>query len=102
MTGSGLGGSTRINGDQYTCGVPAQFNFWDEIGKHSGWSYPELKPFFNRSETFIGDDSREFHGSDGMRQYLPIIYDFYEVTGLGPVEVRSFSDFQYKSSSKLV
>ncbi|KAJ7354390.1 GMC oxidoreductase-domain-containing protein [Mycena albidolilacea] len=38
----GLGGTTCINGGQYTLGVPAEYNAWSEEGR-PGWSYDDLK-----------------------------------------------------------
>ncbi|KAI6031099.1 GMC oxidoreductase [Pisolithus microcarpus 441] len=67
VTGLGLGGCTRINGCQYTCGVPAEFDAWSRDGR-KGWSYAELKPFFKKSETWIGRDRREHHGHSGPLQ----------------------------------
>ncbi|KAI5998268.1 GMC oxidoreductase-domain-containing protein, partial [Pisolithus albus] len=67
VTGLGLGGCTRINGCQYTCGVPAEFDAWSRDGR-KGWSYAELKPFFKKSETWLGRDRREHHGHSGPLQ----------------------------------
>lgn len=72
VTGLGLGGCTRINGCQYTCGAPAEFDSWSRDGRH-GWSYAELKPFFKKSETWLGRDRREYHGYSG-----PLYVESYE------------------------
>ncbi|KAI6109389.1 hypothetical protein EDD16DRAFT_1706510 [Pisolithus croceorrhizus] len=77
VTGLGLGGCTRINGCQYTCGVPAEFDAWSRDGR-TGWSYAELKPFFQRSETWLGRDRREYHGH------------------CGPLSVASYEGYYYK------
>lgn len=61
--GLGLGGSTRINGGQYTCGVPAEYNSWSQL---KGWSYADLKPYFNKFETWIGSEPQGFHGVNGV------------------------------------
>ncbi|KAI0052729.1 GMC oxidoreductase [Auriscalpium vulgare] len=79
ISGRGLGGTTRINGSQYTCGVPAEYNAWSQDGR-AGWSYKELKPYFDKSERWIGPSPREYHGSNG------------------PVQVRSFDSYHFKSS----
>ncbi|KAI0316861.1 GMC oxidoreductase-domain-containing protein [Amylostereum chailletii] len=81
ITGLGLGGSTRINGGQYTCGIPAEYNAWRRDG-NEGWAYNDLKPFFNKSESWIGPVAREFHGSNG------------------PLQVRSFEGFYYPSAER--
>ncbi|EKM54661.1 uncharacterized protein PHACADRAFT_68181, partial [Phanerochaete carnosa HHB-10118-sp] len=49
VTGRGLGGTSRINGMHYTRGVPGDYNAWAESGRQ-GWSYEELKPYFERAE----------------------------------------------------
>ncbi|TCD65457.1 hypothetical protein EIP91_002671 [Steccherinum ochraceum] len=64
ISGLGLGGSTRINGGQYTCGVPGEYNAWAQDG-NVGWAYNDLKQFFKMSETWIGPVPREFHGAHG-------------------------------------
>lgn len=66
ITGRGLGGSTRINGGQYICGVPGEYNAWAQAG-NIAWSYEELKVFFKRSKKWLGTVSREFHGTEGER-----------------------------------
>ncbi|KAI6124282.1 hypothetical protein EV401DRAFT_1856874, partial [Pisolithus croceorrhizus] len=58
------GGCTRINGCQNTCGVPAEFDAWSRNGR-KGWFYAELEPFFQRSETWLGRDRREYPGHCG-------------------------------------
>lgn len=63
-TGLGLGGTTRINGMQYTCGVPAQFNSWAQEGRQ-GWAYNDLKPYFDKSEQWTGPVPNEYHGLNG-------------------------------------
>ncbi|KAF8516800.1 hypothetical protein JB92DRAFT_2909313 [Gautieria morchelliformis] len=81
ICGLGLGGSTRINGGQYTCGVPAEYDAWCQDGR-TGWSYADLKPYFNKSEHWIGPAPREFHGLNG------------------PLHVRSFADYHYACSER--
>ncbi|KAJ6574312.1 hypothetical protein B0H19DRAFT_1124170 [Mycena capillaripes] len=81
ISGLGLGGTTRINGGQYTLGVPAEYNAWSEEGR-PGWSYEELKPYFTKSETWVGPVPEEWHGSTG------------------PVTVRSYEDFYFGCSKE--
>ncbi|KAG6333191.1 hypothetical protein ID866_5895 [Astraeus odoratus] len=77
VTGLGLGGSTRINGMQYTCGVPAEYNSWNRSGR-VGWSYNELKDFFKKSQTWFGPVPQEYHGLNG------------------PLHVQSYEGYNYK------
>ncbi|KAJ7459456.1 hypothetical protein B0H11DRAFT_2316748 [Mycena galericulata] len=84
ITGLGLGGSTRINGGQYTCGSPAECNSWTQDGRR-GWGYEDLKPYFLKSETWLGPVPKEWHGASG--KYCPL-------------KVRSFEDYEYGSSAK--
>ncbi|KAF7376886.1 FAD/NAD-P-binding domain-containing protein [Mycena sanguinolenta] len=79
INGHGLGGTTRINGGQYTLGVPAEYNAWSEEGR-PGWSYTDLKPYFTKSETWVGPVPEEWHGSTG------------------PLTVRSFEGYFYGCS----
>jgi len=81
VCGVGLGGTSRVNGDQYTCGVPAQYNAWSDQGR-VGWSYDEIKPYFLKSERWSGPVPEEYHGLNG------------------PVEVRSFEHYHYESSRR--
>ncbi|KAJ7204774.1 hypothetical protein GGX14DRAFT_368399 [Mycena pura] len=81
ITGLGLGGSTRINGGQYTCGPPAEYNAWSEEGRR-GWGYEDLKPYFFKSETWLGPAPEKWHGANG------------------PLKVRSFENYEYGSSEK--
>ena len=64
ITGRGLGGTSRINCNVYTCGAPAQYNAWSEQGR-KGWSYNEMKPYLLGSQHWVGVSSQEHHGSDG-------------------------------------
>ncbi|KAJ7698899.1 GMC oxidoreductase-domain-containing protein [Mycena rosella] len=64
ITGRGLGGTTRVNAGQFTCGVPAEYNAWSEDGR-PGWGYHDLKPYFAKSQTWLGPVPEEYHGSSG-------------------------------------
>ncbi|KAH9829469.1 GMC oxidoreductase-domain-containing protein [Rhodofomes roseus] len=81
VCGVGLGGTSRINGGQYTCGVPAQYNAWSDQGR-VGWSYDEFKPYFLKSERWTGPVPQEYHGLNG------------------PLEVRSFEGYHYECSRR--
>ncbi|KIM64127.1 GMC oxidoreductase [Scleroderma citrinum Foug A] len=77
VTGLGLGGCTRINGAQYTSGVPAEYNSWKNAGR-IGWSYDDLLPFFKKSESWFESIPQEYHGHSG------------------PLHVRSYEEYNYK------
>ncbi|KAJ7288042.1 hypothetical protein C8J57DRAFT_1641067, partial [Mycena rebaudengoi] len=80
ITGMGLGGSTRINGGQYTCGAPAEYNAWG-----GWWAYQDFKKYLFKSETWVGPVPQAWHGSNGKSS---------------PLTVRAFEDYQYGSSEK--
>lgn len=67
ITGRGLGGTSRINGMQYTRGVPGDYNAWAESGRQ-GWSYNELKPYFERAEGYWSPDTQTHYGTKGPLQ----------------------------------
>jgi choline dehydrogenase len=54
-----LGGSSSINGMMWVRGHPRDFDGWAQQGAR-GWSWPEVLPYFRRSETAPG-------GGDGLR-----------------------------------
>ncbi|VDC06928.1 unnamed protein product [Peniophora sp. CBMAI 1063] len=84
ISGKGLGGSTRINAGQYTCGVPGEYNAWSRMGaEFAGWSYEGLKPYFKKHERWIGPSPKEFHGADG------------------PLQVRSWDEYHYGSAERM-
>ena len=60
-TGRTLGGSSSINGHVYNRGQRADFDIWAQKG-NAGWSYDDVLPYFNRSESRPGADGR---GQDG-------------------------------------
>ncbi|TCD61097.1 hypothetical protein EIP91_009034 [Steccherinum ochraceum] len=82
ISGLGLGGSTRINGCMFTCGSAGEYNAWAQEG-NEGWGYQDLKPFFKKSEKWIGSEPREFHGADG------------------PLPVSWSEHFEYKSAEEM-
>ncbi|EKM83224.1 hypothetical protein AGABI1DRAFT_69471 [Agaricus bisporus var. burnettii JB137-S8] len=52
VRGSGLGGTSRINGMFYSRGLPKEYDFWAESGCE-GWSWKEVERFFRKSENFL-------------------------------------------------
>jgi choline dehydrogenase len=66
--GRALGGSSSINGFNYTRGQIEDFDQWAALG-NPGWSYREVLPYFRRTERRIGEHDPAIRGSDGL---LPI------------------------------
>ena len=52
--GRGLGGSSSINGLIYVRGQPDDYDRWSALG-NKGWSWNEVLPYFERSQTSISD-----------------------------------------------
>ncbi|MEU3188280.1 GMC family oxidoreductase N-terminal domain-containing protein [Streptomyces sp. NPDC006923] len=61
--GSGLGGSTDINGMVFVRGHRSGYDVWPDEGAQ-GWGFEGLLPFFKRSENAIGRDAGA-RGTDG-------------------------------------
>ena len=69
--GKTLGGSTSINGLIYNRGHREDFDDWAALG-NPGWSYDEVLPHFERSETFVGGDGAALRGHAGpLKVTLP-------------------------------
>jgi choline dehydrogenase len=66
--GRTLGGSSSINGFNYTRGAASDFDNWAELG-NAGWSYAEVLPYFKRTEKRMAPHDAHFRGSEGL---LPI------------------------------
>ena len=66
--GRTLGGSSAINGFNYTRGTATDYDGWAAQG-NPGWSYDEVLPYFQRTERRIGGDGAPHRGYDGP---LPI------------------------------
>jgi choline dehydrogenase len=75
--GRALGGSSSINGLNFLRGHSSSYDAWVGQGA-TGWGFDDLLPFFRRSETAVGRDSR-IRGTDGpmivgpMREPSPVI-----------------------------
>jgi len=67
-TGRTLGGSSSINGFNYTRGCAWDFDQWAAQG-NAGWSYAEVLPYFKRTEQRIGQHDPFYRGTEGL---LPI------------------------------
>ena len=66
--GRTLGGSSAINGFNYTRGTARDYDGWAAQG-NPGWSYDEVLPHFRRTERRIGGGDEPHRGHDGL---LPI------------------------------
>jgi choline dehydrogenase len=66
--GRTLGGSSSINGFNYTRGLPLDYDGWAERG-NPGWSFAEVLPYFKRTERRVGEFDPRYRGGDGL---LPI------------------------------
>ncbi len=65
-----VGGSSQLHAMAHVRGHPSDFDAWAEVAG-PGWSFPELLPYFLRSESFSGGGSQH-HGADGpMPVWLP-------------------------------
>lgn len=70
--GKVIGGSSSINGMLYVRGNPIDYNTWAQLGNR-GWSYDDVLPYFQKSETFErGGDA--LRGSSGPLN----VADMYE------------------------
>lgn len=61
--GRTLGGSSSINGFNYTRGQPQNYDHWAAAG-NTGWSYRDVLPYFKRTERRIGQ------GDDAVRGFV--------------------------------
>ncbi|PZP92048.1 MAG: choline dehydrogenase [Variovorax paradoxus] len=68
QVGRTLGGSSAINGFNYTRGVPADYDAWAAAG-NPGWDHAALLPLFKRTERRIGAFDPPWRGGEGL---LPI------------------------------
>ena len=68
MHGRTLGGSSSINGFNYTRGLPIDYDTWAGQG-NAGWSYAEVLPYFKRTERRVGPFDPRYRGGEGL---LPI------------------------------
>lgn len=66
--GRTLGGSSSINGFNYTRGLPLDYDGWASRG-NPGWSYAEVLPYFKRTERREVNADPRYRGVAGL---LPI------------------------------
>lgn len=65
LQGTGLGGSSNINGMVADRGHPVDYNDWARNGA-PGWSWKDVLPYFCKVEAdALADASAPFHGRDG-------------------------------------
>jgi choline dehydrogenase len=68
--GKVLGGSSSMDAMMYTRGRPLDFDGWSEEGA-TGWSFAEVRPYFERAEHDDGTGSR-FLGKSGPLNVAPL------------------------------
>jgi choline dehydrogenase len=66
-----LGGTSSINGMVYMRGNPKDYDDWAAAGNR-GWSYPEVLPYFVRSENNEAFDGSPYHGKGGPMNVISI------------------------------
>ncbi len=66
--GRTLGGSSAINGFNYTRGQREDYDGWAALG-NPGWSHAQVLPYFKRSERRIGNADPRWRGTEGL---LPV------------------------------
>ena len=80
--GRTLGGSSAINGMVYLRGHRLDYDDWAAAG-NPGWSYREVLPYFNRSET-NAQHGAPYHGTRGplrvgdVESYSPLVDMLFE------------------------
>ena len=65
--GKVIGGSSSINGMVYVRGHARDYDHWQESGA-DGWSYKDVQPYFERSETSHDGAKGEGRGTNGPLQ----------------------------------
>lgn len=73
--GKALGGTSVINYMIYNRGNARDFNRWSDAGNY-GWSYPEVLPYFIKSEkaNLKGKESSPYHGRNGLLSVEDVPY----------------------------
>ena len=62
--GKVLGGSTSVNGMLYARGLSHDYNLWSQLGMPE-WSWQSVRPFFLKSENYLGDSISNDHNRNG-------------------------------------
>ena len=70
VTGSTLGGTSRINQMIYHRGLKKEYDMWEEKTGCKGWGWDAVSTAFKRSERALGDGKEhvdeDVHGTTGM------------------------------------
>lgn len=90
-----LGGCSSINGMVYNRGQPADYDDWTAMG-NTGWSYPEVLPYFKRAENYEGPPS-PWHGQGGEMNVIDLkhpnrLNDAF-LDAMGSLQFRKSPDF---------
>ena len=66
-----LGGSSRVNGELLTRGVPGGYNQWAQEFGLTDWAWDKVEPYFRRSETSNGYPDAPYRGHSGPVENRP-------------------------------
>lgn len=79
--GRGMGGSSSINYQVAFRGVPDDYDRWAALGA-SGWSWPDVLPYFRKLEDDQDFGDEPYHGRSG-----PVPVERLRVAGWGKVDL---------------
>lgn len=75
--GKVMGGSHSLNASIWVRGANADYDRWEQEGAE-GWSWAEVKPYFEKAEHWMGDP-REGRGAEGLQDVSADDYDRMEI-----------------------
>lgn len=80
-----LGGGSRINSMVYTRSTAADYDLWARLG-HPDWSYEKLLPYFDKSETALGQKKSSYRGQSGTSALLSLVH----AVDFAIIDIRTF------------
>ncbi len=80
VRGRVLGGCSSINGMVYMRGQRQDYDDWAALPGCRGWSYPNMLPYFKKSENFEPGPANEYHAKGGELNvtHVQMKYDISE------------------------